>query len=153
MTTYAQAVPVGCAVRTRSPIGVEQTFFAPRVLTILNLTPRPIDTPTDNHSTGCRMRNSFLTELAPCGAVRPRAMVCELEVSPLRSARPAMYRTHLISILRKSQKPGFSLYFSSPNPKLQEYPVSRPLRKSQKPVSLYISRHPTQKLKDVKWVL
>ncbi|MBE9135357.1 MULTISPECIES: hypothetical protein [unclassified Tychonema] len=31
-----------------------------------------------------------------------------------------VYRTHLISILRKSQKPGFCLYFSSPNQKLQE---------------------------------
>ncbi len=63
------------------------------------------------------------------------------------------YKTYLISILRKSQKPGFSLYLSSPNQKLQEYPVSRHERKSQKPVYLYISRHPTQKLKDVKWVL
>ena len=52
------------------------------------------------------------------------------------------YRTHLISILGKSQKPGFSLYFSSPNQKLQEYPVSRHERKSQKPVSLYISPNP-----------
>jgi hypothetical protein len=50
--------------------------------------------------------------------------------------------------LRKSQKPGFSLYFSSPNPKTHRNPVSRHERKSQKLVDLYICRHPTQKLKD-----
>ncbi len=70
-----------------------------------------------------------------------------------KKAFDTAYRTHLRSILRKSQKPGFSLYFSSPNPKTRRNQVSLPLRKSQKLVSLYISRHQIQKLKDVKWVL
>ncbi|WP_293131438.1 DUF6883 domain-containing protein [Microcoleus sp. bin38.metabat.b11b12b14.051] len=43
------------------------------------------------------------------------------------------YRTHLRYILRKSQKPGFYRYFSSPNPKTRRNPVSCPGRKSQKP--------------------
>ncbi len=91
------------------------------------------------------------------------------------------YRNHLRSILRKSQKPGFSRYFSSPTQKLVETRFLAPgvnlrnrvsLDISRHPtqklvetrflapgvnlrnrVSLDISRHPTQKLKDVKWVL
>ncbi|WP_228057670.1 hypothetical protein, partial [Tychonema sp. LEGE 07203] len=56
------------------------------------------------------------------------------------------YRTHLISILRKSQKPGFCLYFSSPNQKLQETRFLAWVNLRNR-VSVCISRHPTKNSK------
>ena len=93
-----------------------------------------------------------LSSLACCVISFPVASESYVWMKSVRASR-SRHRSHLISILRKSQKPGFSLYFSSPNPKTRRNPVSRHERKSQKLVDLYISRHPTQKLKDVKWVL
>ncbi|WP_228057669.1 hypothetical protein, partial [Tychonema sp. LEGE 07203] len=61
------------------------------------------------------------------------------------------YRTHLISMLGKSQKPGFYLYFSSPNQKLIETRFLAPcVNLKNQFLSIFL---PTQKLKDVKWVL
>ena len=69
------------------------------------------------------------------------------------SVKFSLYRTHLKSILRKSQKPGFSRYFCLPTQKFVETRFLTPGVNLRNRVDLGISRHLTQKLKDLKWVV
>ncbi|WP_293124971.1 hypothetical protein [Microcoleus sp. bin38.metabat.b11b12b14.051] len=54
--------------------------------------------------------------------------------------------------MRKSQKPGFSQYFPTPNQKLVETRFLAPTVNLRNRVSLNISRHPTQKLVETRFL-